>query len=317
MTDTRKPALLAIVLVFFLAIFFWPSPAQANVDCNANGSINFGTSLTGTGSVNYSCQNYGSTAVNLTLCAARGPVVSPGTESQPVMWSGNSLLYYNLYTAGSRTQIWDMNAPIVETITIPAGANQTGTISFYGYIPSGQTAPPGDYQAWFYGATMGTIVQGNPVCQRTATNFSGREFTMHVSATLINACTVAAGAGSNINFGVIQSTETNQSASSQITVNCPSGTAYNIGLAPSNGSTVGAGVMSGTGSNTAQVPYQLRQTSSSGPAWGNTATSTSTGNGVGGTGDGTDRSIPVYATLPSANYSADTYSDTVTVTVHY
>jgi len=75
--------------------------------------------------------------------------------------------------------------------------------------------------------------------------------------------------------------------------------------------------MSGSAGNTAQVPYQLRKTSSSGSAWGNTATTSSTGNGVSGTGTGANRTIPVYATLPSANYPADNYRDTVTVTVHY
>ena len=317
MTDTRKPALLAIVLVFLLALAFWPSTAQANVDCSASGSMNFGTSLTATGQVNYSCRNYGSTAVNLTLCTVRGPVAWPGTEAQPAMAMGNSLLNYNLYTTANRTQIWNASAPISAAISIPAGATRTGTFSFYGHIPSGQGKPPGTYQAWFYQAMVGIRVAGSPVCQRTATNFAGREFGMQITAALVNACTVTAGAGSNINFGVIQSTATNRSASSQITVNCPNGTAYNIGLAPSNGSTTGAGVMSGSAGNTAQVPYQLRKTSSSGSAWGNTATTSSTGNGVSGTGTGANRTIPVYATLPSANYPADNYRDTVTVTVHY
>src|SRR5690606_15229093 len=110
--------------------------------------------------VNYSCQNYGSTAVNLTLCTLRGPVAWPGTESQPAMASGNSLLYYNLYTTANQTQIWDASAPISEAISIPAGATRTGTFSFYGYIPSGQTAPPGNYQAWFYNTMVGILVAG-------------------------------------------------------------------------------------------------------------------------------------------------------------
>ncbi|HEY9091595.1 Csu type fimbrial protein [Parasphingorhabdus sp.] len=317
MTDTRKPALLALAFIFILALAFWPSPAQANVDCDANGSINFGTSQSGTGSVNYSCRNYGSTAVNLTLCTVRGPVAWPGTEAQPAMAYGNNLLYYNLYTSINRAQIWDSSAPISTAISIAAGGTRTGTLSFYGYIPSGQTAPPGTYQTWFYNATVGILVAGNPTCQRTYTNFAGRDFNMPVTATVINACTITAGAGSNINFGVIQSTATNRSASSQIAVNCPSGTPYNIGLAPSNGDINGAGVMSGSAGNTAKVPYQLRKTSSTGPAWGNTATSSSTGNGVTGTGTGTNSIISVYATLPSANYPADNYRDTVTVTVHY
>ena len=315
MTSARKLPLLALLVVFILA--FWPAPASANVDCTASGSMSFGTSQTATGSVNYTCQNYGSTAANVTLCTLRGSVAWPGTESQPVMASGNDRLNYNLYTTAARAQVWDANAPISQPVSIPAGGTRSGTISFYGYIPGGQTAPPGNYQAWFYTAMIGILASGNPTCQRTYTGFAGREFTIPVTATVVNACRVTAGAGSNINFGLIQSTAANRSASSQLAVNCPSGTAYNIGLSPSSGSTVGAGTMSGSGGNTAKVPYQLRQTSSSGPAWGNTATSTSRGNGVSGTGNGTNQSISVHATLPSANYPADAYRDTVTVTVHY
>lgn len=317
MTDAKKPAFFAVLLVILLALAIWPSHAQANVDCNASGSMSFGTSLTGTGAINYSCRNYGSAAVTFTICSARGPVAWPGTEAQPVMSSGNAYLNYNLYTTASRAQIWASNALITASVSIPAGGLRTGTLSFYGFIPSGQGRPAGTYQAWFYQTMVGIQVTGNPTCQRTSANFAGREFTMPVSATLVNACTVTAGAGSNINFGVIQSTATYRSASSQIAVNCPNGTAYNIGLAPSSGSTTGAGVMSGSAGNTAKVPYQLRKTSGTGEVWGNTATTSSTGNGVSGTGTGANQTIAVYATLPSANYPADTYRDTVTVTVHY
>jgi spore coat protein U-like protein len=75
--------------------------------------------------------------------------------------------------------------------------------------------------------------------------------------------------------------------------------------------------MSGTGANVAKVPYQLRSASAAGPVWGNTATPTSTGNGVSGTGNGAARAIPVYATVASANFPPDSYTDTVTVTVNY
>lgn len=317
MNDTKKPALLVLAFIFILALAFWPSPAHANVDCSGNASINFGTSQSATGSVNYSCRNYGATAVNLTLCTVRGSVAWPGTDSQPAMMAGNSRLYYNVYTSINRTQIWNSSTPITQAVSIPAGGTRNGTFSFYGYIPGGQTAPPGAYQSWFYNTTVGILVAGNPTCQRNYRDFAGRDFTTPVNTTVVNACTITAGAGSNINFGVIQSTARNRSTSSQIAVNCPSGTPYNIGLAPSNGNINGAGEMSGSAGNAAKVPYQLRRTSSTGPVWGNTATSTNIGNGVSGTGTGANSIISVYSTLPSADYPADTYRDTVTVTVHY
>ena len=319
MTQTQRSAVLtAIALAFALAFVFWPSTAQANVGCNGTGSIAFGTSQTATGTINYTCNNYGGSAVTLTICSTRGTVSYPGTEAQPVMTSGgSSQLNFNLYTTSARTQVWNSTTPISTSVTIPAGGAASGTISFYGYIPSGQSPPPppGSYQTWFHNTVLGFLAGGT--CQANYSNWSGVQISLTATATVVNACTLTAGAGSNVNFGTVASTATNRSASNQITVTCPNGTAYYVGLAPSNGSTAGAGQMSGTGGNAAKVPYQLRSGSSGGPIWGNTATSTSVGNGVSGTGNGSPRSISVYATLPSANYTADSYSDTVTVTINY
>lgn len=131
-------------------------------------------------------------------------------------------------------------------------------------------------------------------------------------------CSVTAGTASDIDLGTQTSDATNLSGSSTFSVNCSKTVPYFIGLAPSNGATDGAGVMSPAGSSTDTVPYQLRQASgSSGTIWGNTATTTTVGNGVAGTGNGADQDHTVYVTVPSANYAPDSYSDTVTITVNY
>src|SRR6185312_15041634 len=115
----------------------------------------------------------------------------------------------------------------------------------------------------------------------------------------------------------VASSAVNTSGSNNIAISCTKNVPYYIGLAPSNGNTAGAGVMSGAGGNTDKVPYQLHSVSAAGPIWGNTATSRTVGNGVQGTGTGAAQSIPVFATAPSANFTPDTYSDTVTVHVNY
>ena len=140
--------------------------------------------------------------------------------------------------------------------------------------------------------------------------------TFQVLITVAKACSVTAGAGSNINFNTVDSSATNLSASSNISVTCSKSTPYNIGLLPSNNSTSGAGVMSPpTGTDT--IPYQLRSVSATGAIWGSTATSTSVGNGVSGTGTGSAQSIPVWATVASVNVTPGAYLDTVTVQVNY
>lgn len=145
-----------------------------------------------------------------------------------------------------------------------------------------------------------------------------------VKMTVAAACSVAAGTASDIDFGTQDASATNLAAQNTISVTCSKGTAYTIGLTPSNGSTTGAGVMAAqnvppvTG-NTDTVAYQLRSAAGqAGAVWGNTNTSGSVvGNGVAGTGDGTAKTHTVYATVPSANVTPDAYKDTVTVTVRY
>ncbi|MGV8803810.1 MAG: Csu type fimbrial protein [Polaromonas sp.] len=134
------------------------------------------------------------------------------------------------------------------------------------------------------------------------------------------ACTVTAGSSSNIQIGAVAGVDSNSGSNngtSNISVTCSKTTPYNIGLLPSNTNTAGAGVMAGTSGNTDTVPYQLNSGSATGPVWGNTATATVVGNGVAGVGNGSAQTIPVFATAPSANFTPDSYTDTVTVTVNY
>ena len=148
--------------------------------------------------------------------------------------------------------------------------------------------------------------------------------TFQVQIEIQKACAVTAGAGSNVNVGAVASTASNSAGSNTISVTCTKSTPYFIGLAPSagnGGTNSGSGSMAGTGGipgNTDKVPYQLRSTAgAAGTVWGNTATTSTVGNGVAGTGNGAAQSHTVYATVPSANFAADSYSDTVTVTVNY
>lgn len=147
--------------------------------------------------------------------------------------------------------------------------------------------------------------------------------TFQVLVEIQKTCSVTAGAGSNIDVGTIASTAVNSTGSNDISVTCTTGTPYYIGLAPSaanGGDTAGSGAMASTSGagNTDLVPYQLQQDAGAGGTiWGSTATTTDAGNGVAGTGTGGAQSHTVHALVPSANYTADSYADTVTVTVNY
>ena len=147
--------------------------------------------------------------------------------------------------------------------------------------------------------------------------------TFQVLLKIQKSCAVTAGSGSKIDLGTQDASATNLAGTSNISVNCANKTPYFIGLAPGNNDTLGAGkllalnVAPVTG-NSDTILYQLRSTTGvAGTIWGNTATGTAIGNGVSGTGNGSAQSIPVFVTVPSANFTPDSYRDTVTVNVNY
>jgi spore coat protein U-like protein len=284
----------------------------------AFGAVNVSTSIgaSGTGSIGYQCTNISATAATFSLCAGIGMPSSPGTACQPELLNGNNnTLNFNLYTNAPQGQAWTTATPISVPVSIPAGigTTATGTISFFGFIPGGQTSPAGSYNAEFSDSMLGFL--SGTQCVEIQNGDIGDAFTLPVTATQTNNCIV--GASPTLNLGSVNAGTTNVTGSNTILVTCPSKTAYFIGLSPSNGNLNGAGVMSSTGTNTDQVPYQLHSVSASGPIWGNTATATSLGNGVAGTGTGTQQSVTVFASVPSSDFTPGTYSDTVTIFLNF
>lgn len=313
MTRLLSPAA-AILLA--LCCLFWPAKAQANIVCSITSqSISFGTGSTATGTLGYSCVSYNLLSTSLTLCSTLGTPSYPGSVAQPKMIdSANNSLNFNLYTNAARTTVWSGSTMITKAITVPGFGSVSGTIPFYGAIPTGQGAPPGSYTASFYNTSLGMEYFGS-CAEHVLLTFDGTNNTLTATATVPSTCTLAT---NTMALSPVASTSTNIAGSTTLSVTCTSGTAYYIGLAPSNGSTAGAGVLSGSVGNSDKPPYQLRSTSgTSGTIWDNTATTTSVGNGVSGTGNGSAQNHTVYVTLPSANYRPDSYSDTVTVNVNY
>ncbi len=318
-----------------LACVVWPArPAHAVVACTASmtnlnfGTVNLvaGTGLSTTATLNYKCTNDANSAVYARVCFNIGDGAQSLSNFNPRLMS-NELKFQIYHTNGSA--IWGSNGnsqvpnPYIVNMQIPAKSGAvngqvTGSTSMQGQILSGQAAEvPGSYQNSFAGIHNSISWSSGPTapanCTGIATNAA---FDFSALASVVKGCTVVA--NSDIGLGTVSSTATNLAGNNSIAVTCSGSTPYFIGLAPSNGSNVGAGQMKGTGGNTDQVPYQLRSTAGTGGTiWGNTATTTNVGNGVSGTGDGGGRSINVYATVPSANYIPDTYTDTVTVNVNY
>ncbi|QRP63632.1 spore coat protein U domain-containing protein [Rhodanobacter sp. FDAARGOS 1247] len=151
----------------------------------------------------------------------------------------------------------------------------------------------------------------------TATNkFTVQMIVNKTCKVVVSATTINIGAAAGVDADAAASTLTGNGQ--VINVNCSKGTGFNVGLTPQNvSSTTGLGTMKGAiVGNTDQPTYQLNQ-SSSGTAWGNIVnTNTESGTGL---GMGAAKTIPltVYATAASADFTPDTYTDTVSVNVTF
>jgi spore coat protein U-like protein len=305
-------ALLALLALGSLS----PRISHANVVCKITGggysTLNFNGSNTATGSVGYTCTSFNSPGT-YTICSALGTPSFPGTGAQPIL-AGPANIKFNLYTNAAYTSVWTASNPLQTSITLPAGNGVivSGTMPYYGLIAAGQGLPAGTYNASFFNTVLGAMSGGT--CQVNTGVLSGLDGTLPVADSVTAACSVTA---TNVALGSVASTASNVTGSGVLTIECNSGTKYYVGLAPSNGSTTGAGTMTGSAGNNSKVPYQLYQNSADSIVWGNTATSTSAGNGESGTGTGNTQGFNVYVLVPSANYPPDSYADTVTVTVNY
>ncbi|WP_158586903.1 Csu type fimbrial protein [Aurantiacibacter zhengii] len=316
-------AIVRTVLVLLagpLLAILLPGQAEANVVCLIdNAELEFGTSPTGTGTIDYTCTNYSYTPRSFALCVGLGNPSWPGTPQQPVLRSGNRFAGYQVFEDPALSQRWTAQRPLTKLISMPAGmaSSVSGSFQFYGAIASGQTPVPDTYSAFFYNTVLGTPDNGGQ-CRtsgNTGFSFSAQQFTLSLGAQIANACRIVA--TGNADLGSVSAARGPVFGTGSIAVNCPSGTSFNIGLEPSNGHQAGFGDMSGSPGNSDTVPYQLRSGSSTGPIWGATASSTNVGNGVSGTGNGNTQDYSVYVTVPDTDVTPDSYSDTVRVTVHF
>lgn len=317
-------------LILLVVLGLCPTLSYA-LTCSVSGvsSINFGTPTpltAGTNSaqmtISYSCTKSVLEAVTgVTLCFNLGASANSGlvtTRTMSYVGPPASTLSYQLNKTASGT-VWGSQyvagtSPVLVNVSFLGSLlGISGTQTIYGQLTTPQvSAGPGAYTDNYSTATANYTVNGGllgapGVCGTTV----GATFPFTVNATVNKLCTVTT--NGNIAIGPVNSTAVNSTSNNSLSVTCTNSTPYTVGLVPSNSSTVGRGVMSGTGSNTDKVPYQLSSTPGpTGTVWGSSAA-----NMVAGTGTGSALSYTVYATVPSANYTPDSYTDTVTVNVTY
>lgn len=133
-----------------------------------------------------------------------------------------------------------------------------------------------------------------------------------VLLTIESTCVFGTPDATDIDFGAHASTVTDIEATGTLSVLCTLGTPFEIALdSGENGADVSSRAMSND--DGVLVPYQLYQDTARTVIWGDTAGTDTFEVPDGGTGEA--ESYTVYGLVPSANFPAGDYSDTVTVTV--
>lgn len=136
-----------------------------------------------------------------------------------------------------------------------------------------------------------------------------------VRIQILESCDISSVAPTDIDFQThARGAGAPATAQGTLTVNCSAGTPYQIGL--NSGTNGGGAATSGTrhlSDGVTLIPYDLYQDASHTKFWGNTQ-----GNDMlGAIGTASNQSHTVYGRVPSTNFPAGTYTDTVTARVVY
>jgi spore coat protein U-like protein len=300
-----------------------PTTCSATVSTLAFGNVTPQSSLTySTATLTYTCTTTSNSADYIAACfrIPVGPHDAAMANPRDMQAGAGQLLQFQIYQDSAHTIPWGSNSGTLGTqyyvpVMVPALGTTTGTLTMYGEVLDGQTtAVPGSYSESITGGTINVSDGGSKYPSNcNGGNVSPGNFTTTVTATVVSPCTVSA---NPLNFGAVAAGTSNVAGSTGIGVTCAMNVAYNIGLTPGNNATNGLGSMTGQVYG-ASLPYQLYQNAAHSSVWGNLSTNMLTAaNGL-QPGTGSLQNYTVYAVAPNTNFTPDTYTDTVTVSVTY
>lgn len=286
------------------------------------GNINLaaGTAFDLTGTLNANCTGIAGRTVRICPNFNAGTGGVNGTGSERYMLNGANQLRYNIYRNAPRTNVWGSRTwglpPIPPTINIPLGGAGTGSASriMYGRVLAGQTGlPAGTYTSVFSGTHTQIAYAYSTVGNCNAiglTNVTNVPFT--AQATYGGACTVAA---TNLDFGSRGILDTATIASNTVSVTCTSGAGYTISLSGGDtGATDPTQRLMSDVADTEFITYGIYRDAARTLPWGSTIGT----NTAAGTGTGSAQAYTAYGHVPTQTTpSAQTYTDTIVVTVTY
>ncbi|MGH6906975.1 MAG: Csu type fimbrial protein [Aestuariivirga sp.] len=241
-----------------------------------------------------------------------------GTGSERYMLNGANQLRYNIYQNAARTTVWGSRTwglpPTPPTINLALGGTGTATTSrtMFGRVLSAQTAlPAGTYTSVFSGAHTQIAYAYSFFGSCSAiglANVTNVPFT--AQADYPATCSVSA---TNLDFGSHGILDTAVDATNTVSVTCSNTTPYTVSM---NGGNAGATdpTQRKMANGAATVTYGIYRDAARALPWGSTI-GTDT---VAGTGTGAVQTYTGYGRVPAQTTpSAQTYTDTIVVTVTY
>jgi spore coat protein U-like protein len=317
-----KRPLLALLILAAAAL---PARAQS---CNfSTPGISFGTvdltpghAYSAASNIAVSCSGTPGEVVRVCPNINAGSGGVDGSGSPRYLLNGTNQLQFNLFSNPSYTQVWGSYTwgPTPDPPTVDVTLNGAGTGSLTralrGRIFAGQQATPnGAYTSSFAGAAtrFNYAYSSSGNCAAIASlDLNPTEVPFSVDATVGGSCAVDATA---MNFGHTTLLDTALETSNTISIRCPSGTDYTIGL---NGGLAGASDPEARelDSGTATIVYGIYRDAARTQPWGETIGS----NTEAGTGTGSFQDFTAYGRIPAQSTPpAGVFTDTVVVTVTY
>lgn len=313
---------LALLLLASIALV---SLARAqNIDCSATmtnvsfGNVNPLSSQTdANATLNYTCSNSANGTRYATVCFSIGDGAQGAGNANPRLMqdAAGDDLFFQLFQNAAHTTVWGssffgVNTPVMVNVTIARRGSTQGSATMYGRVVGGQTtAVPGAYQDAFSGNhTAITINESGTAPPGTCSTSILDQFPFTVTATVTSQCSVSA---STLDFGAVGLLLANTDGTSNVTVLCASGAAYQVGLDNGQHASGTTRRMQGPGG---LVTYELYRNPTRTQRWGSTLNTDT----VAGSGNGSSQTLTVYGRVPNQTTpSAGTYNDTITVTVTY
>lgn len=273
---------------------------------------------TAVGSVSATCQKAWSASPQPTyfrICMEI-PGGSPINTINPRAMSNYSggRVEYDLYSDPSHSRIiGDRVGVYTATATISQAGNPRQIISMpvYGKIRPGQSARAGSYQSQNY-VNLYWVSSTTSMPAATACSGGRAISAIHQATTAAweDSCSILA--ANDLAFGVRDSLATSAQAQTTVSISCPVGTAWQVGL--SNGQNFSGARRMYNNDRAGWVDYHLFQNHGRTQPWGNEPGI----NTRGGTGIGSTQQLTIFGSVPAQPGAAPgSYEDTVVVTLTY